>query len=313
MATYTNPVWDEYFADPFVLRHDGRYFAYGSAPEAHRTVPALESTDLVHWEPLGHVLEPLPGEPRAYWAPEVAFRDGRFHMYYSAGGAEGEGHRLRLAIADDPRGRFVDEGVVRGADDAFTIDAHPFRDDDGSWYLFHCRDFLDGERPGTGIVVDRLADPQTLAGDRRTVVRPFADWNLFMRERDWYGQTWDAWYTVEGPFVRKRGGRYYCFFSGGAWREPNYGVGYAVAEHPLGPWEVAVGDGPLVLATAPDAALGPGHASIVSGPDGTTEWIVYHAWDPGGEARTMRIDELVWRPEGPRCDGPSTAPRRAPG
>jgi beta-xylosidase len=313
MATYTNPVWDAYFADPFVLRHDGRYFAYGSAPEAHRTVPALESTDLVHWLPLGHVLEPLPGEERAYWAPEVAFRDGRFHMYYSAGGAEGEGHRLRLATADDPRGPFADEGLIRGADDAFTIDAHPFCDDDGSWYLFHCRDFLDGQRPGTGIVVDRLADPQTLAGDRRTVVRPFADWNLFMREREWYGQTWDAWYTVEGPFVRKRGGRYYCFFSGGAWREPNYGVGYAVADHPLGPWEVTLGDGPLVLATAPDAALGPGHASIVSGPDGTTEWIVYHAWDPGGEARTMRIDELVWCPDGPRCDGPSTAPRRAPG
>jgi GH43 family beta-xylosidase len=312
MATYTNPVYGEYFADPFVLQHDGRYFAYGSAPLEGRTIPALESDDLVDWRALGHVLEPLPGEQRAYWAPEVVFRDGRFHMYYSAGGSEGEGHRLRLAVAHDPRGPFVDRGLVRGAEDAFTIDAHPFRDDDGTWYLFHCRDFLDGDRPGTGIVVDRLVDAQTLAGERQIVVRPYADWNLFMRDRRWYGRNWDAWYTVEGPFVRRHEGRYYCFFSGGAWREPSYGVDYAVADHPLGPWHVAAGAGPVVLATVPGAVLGPGHASIVSGPDGGSDWLVYHGWDSDGHARLMRIDELHWTAAGPRCDGPSTDPRPAP-
>ena len=312
MATYTNPVHPEYFADPFVLRHDGRYFAYGSAPLAHRTVPALESDDLVRWSSLGHVLEPLPGVERSYWAPEVAVREGRFHMYYSAGGAEGEGHRLRLATADDPRGPFIDEGVIGGAGDEFTIDAHPFHDDDGEWYLFHCRDLLDGERPGTGIVVDRLLDAGTLAGELREVVRPYADWTLFERERHWYGRTWAAWFTVEGPFVRKHDGLYHCFFSGGAWREPNYGVSYAVAAHPLGPWAVSPGEGPLVLATVPDAVVGPGHASIVSGPGETSDWLVYHGWDPAGTARLMRIDELRWTADGPRCDGPSTAPRPAP-
>jgi beta-xylosidase len=42
----------------------------------------------------------------AYWAPEVAERDGKFYMYYSAATGEGdEGHRLRVAIADIRRGR----------------------------------------------------------------------------------------------------------------------------------------------------------------------------------------------------------------
>ncbi len=313
MATYTNPVHPDYFADPFVLRHEGRYYAYGSAPLAGRTVPALESDDLVRWRSLGHVLEPLPGESLSYWAPEVALRDdGRFHLYYSAGGPEGEGHRLRHATAEVPQGPFVDDGPIVGAADAFTIDANPFRDDDGEWYLFHCRDFLDGERPGTGIVVDRLVDARTLAGDRRTVVRAYAEWNLFQRDRRWYGRDWPGWYTVEGAFVRKHKGRYYCFFSGGAWREANYGVSYAVAERPLGPWRVEPGDGPLVLATAREAVLGPGHASVVSGPGGDSDWLVYHGWDPEGRARLMRIDELRWTPDGPRCDGPSTTPRPAP-
>ena len=308
---YTNPVYDEYFADPFVVRHESTYYAYGTVALEGRTLPALASRDLVEWRSLGDVLTPLDRPMEAYWAPEVAFHDGLFHMYYSAGRAEGEEHQLRLATADAAAGPFEDSGVVLDPDDPFTIDAHPFRDDDGRWYLFYCRDFLDGDRVGTGIVVDELLGMKKLAGERRTVVRPFADWNLFQKARLWYGRTWD-WYTVEGPFVRKRGGRYYCFFSGGGWRESNYGVSYAVADHPLGPYEVAPGDGPTILRTVPDVVLGPGHASIVVSPSGRDDYIVYHAWDPGRGARLMRIDRLEWTPDGPRCDGPSVDLRPRP-
>lgn len=311
MRTYTNPVYEEYFADPFVLAHEGRYYAFGTIPSSGRTIPALESPDLISWRPLGDVLAPLGGE-LSYWAPEVAFADGLFHLYYSAGGAEGEGHRLRVATARAPRGPFHDAGILLDPEEPFSIDAHPFRDDDGSWYLFYCRDFLEGERVGTGIVVDRLTDMQTLAGDCRVVVRPYAEWNLFMTDREWYGRRWDTWYTVEGPCVQKRGDRYYCVFSGGAWRKENYGVTYAVADHPLGPWEVAAGEGPLIVRTVPGKVLGPGHASIVADRTGR-DWLVYHGWDPAGAARLMRIDELVWTAEGPRCHGPTTEPQPAPG
>lgn len=312
MPSYTNPVHPEYFADPFVLRHDGTYYAYGTVAVRGRTLPALASHDLVHWRPLGDVLEPLEREVETYWAPEVAHADGRFYMYYSAGKEEGEEHQLRLACAARPDGPFADVDLVLDPHEPFTIDAHPFRDDDGRWYLFYCRDFLEGERPGTGIVVQELEDMRTLRGERRTVVRPFADWNLFLANREWYGRTWPGWYTVEGPFVRKRDGRYYCFFSGGGWRESNYGVGYAVADHPLGPYEVAESDGPTVLRTVPDAVLGPGHASIVESPSGRDDYIVYHAWDPDRSARLMRIDRLEWTADGPRCDGPTLDPQPAP-
>ena len=311
LQTFKNPVHADYFADPFVLRHGGVYYAYGTVAQAGRTLPGLRSDDLVDWEPLGDVLRPLASGPDVYWAPEVAFRDGVFHLYYSAGEEEGQGHQLRVACADRPEGPFVDQDVVLCPDEPFSIDAHPFRDDDGSWYLFYCRDFLEGERPGTGIVVDRLERMSALAGEPRDVVRPFADWNLYEAQRHWYGRTWD-WFTVEGPFVRKRDGRYYCFFSGGAWREPNYGVSYATADHPLGPWRVAEQDGPSILRTIPGRVVGPGHASIVESPSGRADWIVYHAWQPGGDARLMRIDRLDWRDGTPRCDGPTLDERPAP-
>jgi beta-xylosidase len=307
---YCNPVFAEYFADPFVLRHEGAYYAYGTVPDVGRTVPALVSDDLVQWRPLGDVLTPLDRPGEVYWAPEVAAGDdGRFYMYFSVGQEEGEGHRLRVAVAEHPSGPFSDAGVVLDTD-PFSIDAHPFRDDDGTWYLFFCRDFLEGDRVGTGIVVSLLASMTELDADVRTAVRPFADWNLYAAQREWYGRTWD-WYTIEGPFVRKVRGRYHLFFSGGAWRKENYGVGYAVADHPLGPWTVAGRDEPTILRTVPGRVLGPGHASIVAAPSGE-DVIVYHGWDPDATARTMRIDRLEWTADGPRCDGPSTEPRPVP-
>ena len=306
------PVYGEPFADLFVLAVDGAYYAYGTLPVRGRTVPALTSTNLVDWRPLGEVLEPLPHEVENYWAPEVAVEDGRFYMYYSAGGEEGEGHQLRVATSDRPEGPFADSGRVLDPDEPFSIDAHPFRDDDGRWYLFYCRDFLEDERPGTGIVADELVDMTTLAGERQDVVRPFADWNLFLKDRYWYGRTWPGWYTVEGPFVRKREGRYYLFFSGGAWRETNYGLSYAVASHPLGPWELVEHDGPSLLRTVPDRILGPGHASITTSPSGESEYLVYHAWDPGRAARLMRIDGFEWKAVGPRWEGPTVDPQPLP-
>jgi GH43 family beta-xylosidase len=313
--TYTNPVYDGYLGDPFVLKHNGEYYAYGTAPQGDVSVPVLHSRDLVDWRQLGTALS-LHGDAfEALWAPEVAYDNGTFYMYYSAGGAEGEGHQLRVATASRPTGPFEDSGAVLTPDDPFAIDAHPFRDEDGRWFLYYCRDFLEpgGEgRVGTGIVVDRLLGMTRLAGERRTVVRPHADWQLYERQREWYGRVWD-WYTVEGASVRKDQGRYYCFYSGGAWREPNYGVSYVVADHPTGPFAPeADAECPSVLRTSPGRVIGPGHASVALAPDNAQEYLVYHAWDPGHTSRQMRIDPLNWGEWGPSSAGPTLDPRPTP-
>src|SRR5690606_9281853 len=99
-------------------------------------------------------------------------------------------------------------------------------------------------------------------------------------------------------------------YSGGAWHSSNYGLGYAVAEHPLGPWVDEMAErGPTVLRGAAGKVVGPGHNSVVLGPDDRTLYVVYHAWDAAGTARRMCIDPLIWDAHGPRCDGPSSDPR----
>jgi beta-xylosidase len=309
-ATYRNPVHPGYFADPFVLRARGAYFAYGTGRSVGgRAFEVLRSDDLVRWTSVGGALEPPPDLGATdFWAPEVAEEDGRFFMYYSAGLGDG-GHLLRVAVADAPEGPFRDEGGVLTPDERFAIDPHPFRDEDGQWYLFYAHDVLDGERIGTTVAVDRMTSMTRLEGRPRTLLRASADWQLFRRQREMYGRVAD-WYTLEGPFVRRRGDRYFLLYSGGAWEEPSYGVAYAVADAPLGPYREPV-SGPTVLQTVPGVALGPGHNSLITTPAGE-DWIVYHAWDPERTARRMCIDRLVWGADGPERSGPSTEPQRAP-
>jgi beta-xylosidase len=309
-VTYTNPVHDGYFADPFVLRTDDGYVAYGTGRMVGgRAFEVLRSPDLVHWTSVGGALEPPGGvEATDYWAPEVAFHDGRWFMYYSCGVGE-KGHLLRVAIADAAEGPFRDQGIVLTPDERFAIDPHPFRDASGDWYMFYAHDVLEGERIGTTVAVDRMLDMTHLAGRPRTLLRASDDWQLFRRDREMYGRVAD-WHTLEGPFVVLRDGRYFLLYSGGAWEEPNYGVSYAVADHPAGPYREPV-TGPAVLRTRPGVVLGPGHNSVVEGPRGG-DWIVYHAWDPARSARRMCIDRLAWGPDGPLASGPSAEPQPAP-
>lgn len=315
MAKITNPVYPEYFADPFAWKHDGVYYAVGTGGseaagvEQERVFPMLRSVDMARWEYARNALvRPDPRLGHSFWAPEVAVWHDRFYLYYSVG-HEDKNHQLRVAAADSPLGPYIDCGaaLIDPATCPFAIDPDPFQDDDGQWYLFYARDFLDDDpryRHGTAIVVDRLIDMTTLAGEERTVLRARSDWQRFLKDRPMYGGIFD-WHTLEGPCVRRHHGRYYCFYSGGRWETDSYGVDYGVADHILGPYSDAGNElGPRVLRTVPGKVVGPGHNSIVDGGDGN-EYIVYHAWDPGGIARRMCIDKLFWTPDGPRCDGPT--------
>jgi beta-xylosidase len=310
--TYTNPVYPHYFADPFVLRVGEMYYAYGTGArvlEGNRAFEVLESRDLVQWTSLGGALERLDDAYTDYWAPEVAQRGDQFFMYYSAG-VEDKGHRLRVAVSSSPRGPFRDSGAVLTPDEPFAIDASPFLDDDGQWYLYYAKDFLDGARVGTALSVAKLEDMTRLVGEHRTVLRATQDWQMYQRARAMYGRTFD-WHTLEGPFVVKRLGRYWCFYSGGAWTNETYGVSYAVADHPLGPWTEPNSSLPLVLKTIPGRVVGPGHNSLVQSVSGE-DFIVYHAWDEARTGRRMCIDRLEWTPDGPRTVGPTFTPQPAP-
>lgn len=311
----TAPVYDKYFADPFVFRHGGTYYAVGTGPGeaagatagAGRVIPLLRSEDLRTWEFVQFALErPDPKFGNEFWAPEVAFDAGTFYLYYSVGHGD-KNHQIRVAASDAPEGPYRDvAGPLHGPDffPPFAIDPHPFRDPlDGTWYLFYARDFLDtanGYRAGTGLAVDRLIDMTRLAGEERTVMRAKCDWQRFKRDRPMYGNVYD-WHTLEGPCVRVHDGQYFCLYSGGCWENATYGVDFVVSDRATGPYDddSRASNGPRVLRTMMGILSGPGHCSIVEDVSGN-EFVAYHAWNDDATARVMYIDELTWTDDGPR-------------
>jgi beta-xylosidase len=311
LHVHSNPVFQDYFADPFAWRAGDSYYAVGTGRrEADGDVgasvfPLLRSDDFLHWRYHGTaLLRPDPALGANFWAPEVAAHDGQFFLYYSVGHGD-KRHQLRVAVSDRPEGPYKDSGkpLIDLARCPFAIDPHPFQDDDGHWYLFFARDFLDetgGARPGTGLAMRRMKSMTELEDKERVVLRARSDWQRFQANRSMYGRTWD-WHTLEGPFVRKHAGLYYCFYSGGRWETESYGVDYGIADTIVGLYSDAGNEaGARVLRTIPGKLFGPGHNSVVKGPDGELDYLVYHAWNDRFDARQMCIDPLMWTPDGPR-------------
>ncbi|HYY42528.1 MAG TPA: glycoside hydrolase family 43 protein, partial [Pyrinomonadaceae bacterium] len=310
-AGYRNPVYEHDFPDPYVLKFQGEYWAYCTGLRRDgRAFGILHSRDLVHWRELASALAPLPGAHPCYWAPEVVYRNGRCLMYYSVGNEKLM--HIRVATAAHPSGPFVDSGQQLTQAE-FAIDPHVFVAADGTPWLFYATDFLTYTHIGTGTVCDRLLDDFTLAGDPRPVTRARYDWQVYDPQRAEKGGV--RWHTVEGPFVLQHKGKLYQMFSGGNWQNVSYGVSYAVSDSlaRADEWE-QVADGQRVLPilrTIPGEVIGPGHNSVVRGPDNQQLFCVYHCWREG-EGRVLAIDRLDWIGERMTVLGPSTTPQPAP-
>jgi GH43 family beta-xylosidase len=321
-ASFRNPViagmnGDDH-GDPFVIKFLDSYYLYHTGETSgRRGVSVHRSDDLVRWEFQGYALEPADhGWAWAdLWAPEVVYERGTFYMYITArperAGAsngpwefgEGDaGRRIGLARASSPVGPFVlDEHPLVGH---WAIDGHPFRDDDGSMWLFYnvrTAEFggLDGF-PGTGTVCDRLVGPSRLAGQPTRVAFPSAEWEG-VPTRDWF---WN-----EAPFVLKRRGRYFQMYSGGCFVDASYSVGLARASALRGPWRK---DARNPILSGGRRIRGPGHHSIVYGPNIATRYAVYHGYVDGEEGRKVHVDRVHWAGDRPHISGPTEGEQPAP-
>jgi beta-xylosidase len=301
--TYTNPVYDDDFPDPFVLRVGSVYYAYATNVRSNN-VPVLRSTDLAIWEKLGDALPLLPKWARSgaslTWAPSVLPRGHRYVLYFTARDHASDRQCIGRAIADAPDGKFKDDSprpFICQADLGGSIDPSPFVDEDSSaWLLWK----NDGNCCGlsVGLWIQQLSDDGlSLVG------RPV---ELLRHDRAWEAP------LIEGPSMLKHGGRYYLFYSANWYESADYAVGYAVAEAITGPYRKMTTDGPL-FAGRGDVA-GPGGQEFFRDVKGNL-WMAYHAWDARfvGYAklgrRSLRIDRVTFVGDTPMLHGPTTGPQ----
>jgi arabinan endo-1,5-alpha-L-arabinosidase len=310
-ATFANPVIDDDFPDPAVLRApDGSYYAYATQTDRNPPTVNLQvalSRDLVRWEWLGDALPVKPAwasKTWDFWAPHAVRHDGRYYLYYSAKPDaaltdDKEGLCLAVATSDRPEGPFADVGRPLQCGTSF-VNIDPMAFDDpatGKRLLFW----------GSGFQPIKVRE---LAPDRISFAPGSAAVDLIspLKVDDYEG-------LIEGAWVVRRGGYYYLFYSGNncCGAGAHYAVMVARSRSATGPYEKL---GRPIL-EARGRWLAPGHNSVIEDSAGRY-WMLYHAVDrrrpgvPVNTRRIMLIDRIVWKDGWPEVVGPTEGPQPAP-
>lgn len=308
---YTNPIGDMTdIGDPFVLKSQGVYYMYATS-EPGFGFRAWTSDNMVAWEDAGVVLDHRDFEDKwalyDFWAPEVFEYEGAYYMTYSARAYNGS-LRIAIAKADHPLGPFMDINSDLINEPGSYIDGHIFQDEtDGKLYLYYVKDnyenIIDGQKV-SHMYVQELNDTLDKVVDEPVF--------LFGPSQEWEGLEGDIVWN-EGPFVLQHEERYYLMYSANFYGGPDYAIGYAVANHPLGPFE-KYEENPILASDLSLGISGPGHNSVVVGLDDETLYAVYHIHtdpeQPSGDRR-MAMNRLYFengllKIEGPTVEGEVT-------
>jgi beta-xylosidase len=197
--TYTNPILHEDYSDPDAIRVGNEFYMVASSFNHTPGLPILKSSDLVHWQLIGHALK--NNDPMDYykkvqhgagvWAPSIRFHQGKYYIYYpdpdfgiyqiSAKQILGEWSKPVLVIPG--------KGL---------IDPCPLWDKNGKVYLVHA---FAGSRAGikSVLAIKELNQNGTKVIDEGKLI--------------YDGHTIDP--TIEGPKIYQRNGWYYIFAPAG--------------------------------------------------------------------------------------------------
>jgi len=301
-----NPVLPGYYADPSVVQFAGKFYVYATLdPWGGRTLGCWESPDFKHWtyQVLNWPTKEACSSPEsnagaAVWAPSVVRApNGRFFMFVSVGS------EVWVGSAAHPLGPWTDAHggkplIGRDYDRAYhMIDAEAFIDDDGTAYLYWGSGW--NWVNGRCYAVKLKSDFVTFDGEVQ-VVTPAGG------------------HYFEGPFMAKRGGRYFLMYSDGVTMRDTYCVHYAVGATPFGPFTEAA-NSPILATDRARDIVSPGHHAVFryAGRD----FIAYHRhrlpFVTETAYRQLCVDEIEFTADGriekvtPTHAGPALVQGRA--
>lgn len=285
-GTFTNPINPG--PDPWMLYHEGYYYLATTQGNSIRiwkapTLATMKTAPAVTvWR------DDNPTRSHGIWAPEFHFINNRWYLYYTAMAATrvDTTHRMHVleSAGTDPLGPYTYKGrLFDPTNDQYSIDGSVFlHPGDGQWY------FLWAAHPGHVINIARMKNPWTLATPG--VVLP--------------AEGFGCEEVREGPVVLQRNGKLFLTYSACDTGKPDYKLGMLIADDTadvMAPqsWK----QHPVPVFERNDAAgvFGPGHHGFFQSPDGTEDWIVYHAKTTSEytyRGRTTRAQKFTWNEDG---------------
>lgn len=303
-------------ADPWIHKHsDGYYYFIATVPEydrlelrrSERLADLGNAEAKVVWNK--HEAGPMGAH---IWAPELHFIDGKWYIYFAAGGANDvwaiRMYVLENSSANPLEGEWTEKGQIKTDWESFSLDATTF-EHRGSRYLVWAQH--DPKLGGnTSLFIAKMDTPWSIVSPQVRISIPEYDWETV------------GYKVNEGAAALIRNGYVFLTYSSSA-TDHNYAMGMLVARAdadllaPSSWWKSPV---PVLLSSPPNSQYGPGHNGFTLSEDGQTDLLVYHArsyrdikGDPlGNPDRHTRVQPFSWRADGfpyfgePIKDGPMT-------
>ncbi len=280
----THPIVDGYFADPSIVKHEGKFYIFATIdPWGGNELAVFETSDLktfeqkhINWPTKEACTSPTSGDAMV-WAPSVVKGlDGNFYMYVSVGSEVWAG---KAAHPLGPWENMKADGSPLIPGNALPgyhmIDADCFIDTNGQIFLYW----------GSGLnwvngkcfVAELESDMFTFKTEAKEVTPP----NFF-----------------EGAFMFKKNDMYYLMYSDGKAIDHTYKVRYSKGETPYGPWTEGL-NSPILQTSADSTVYGPGHHSVFTHEG--VDYILHHRIFPQKESYVLRqlyLDVLSFDKEG---------------
>ncbi|XP_018319998.1 uncharacterized protein LOC108733366 [Agrilus planipennis] len=226
------------------------------------------------------------------WAPEIHLVDSKWYLYYTSCGPNTTGnacHRNRVAesVGDDPMGPYQHKADLVDDGDPEELDPSLININ-GKYYLLGSY-FVRTQM----LYIRELTNPYTLApGVKQMLSEPTLSW-----ERE-------GWTVDEGPEPLYHNNRTFVVFSASYCATPNYKLGLLefVGTDPLNITHWRKYPNPVFQKNESRGVYGPGHNGFFKSPDGTEDWIIYHANNStdGGcnMQRSSRAQKFTWGADG---------------
>ena len=305
-STFTNPLLSS-GADPWTIFHEGNYYYVKSEAGAIVLMRTPDITDLAHaYRQTVWTAPPDTDHSRNVWAPEIHHVRGAWYIYVAADDGDNRHHRMFVLenTSPDPfTGSFDMKARIKtDPDDNWAIDGSVFAHRDTLYFIWSGWETPkeEGGEERQRIYLARMSNPWTIESERVELSQPDQEW-----ERHWdYPDAWtpDApVYVNEGPQLLSHGNKLHIIYSASGCWTPYYALGRLTADRNsnlMDPTSWTKAPQPVFQQSAKSGVYGTGHPCFFKSPDGTEDWMLYHANDDPADGcsnrRSPRAQRIHW-------------------